>query len=437
MKFLLLLLVMWVGTLEAKERKLYVGKDSSEAVMTFQHHVELKSRSKPTEDAAREQIGQQLTHLFGPMGESAIRAVPRGDEEVSDVEVLPLDKKGIYDVRYRYRGTIVLQNGPNEEYEVLLPVNPDTIYKAGFPEGSDTNPCTDHHYQSEGDFWYFWNPSNYGCPLQAGRDYEIVKAKIERKANTEKTYPEYARLVNAQGEIVMTVLMGMDDPANGRDPNTSSDINADNFRQIRRTLLSELGFESKKLTKDEIAVITGSASRKPPYVEEFTKKSETAGLVIRVFFGPSGIDQDSSAFHYYLKDALENSSVLMYDGHSGLGGHLDLASIEETEGFKIRPDKKRYQIYYFNSCSSYPYYNTMYFARKKTRADQRGSKNLDIVTNGLATYFSVMHDTNIALIRAIDAWMTTGVRLSYQAFVNEADSGNLLGVNGDEDNPTE
>ena len=127
---------------------------------------------------------------------------------------------------------------------------------------------------------------------------------------------------------------------------------------------------------------------------------------------------------------------MIYDGHSGLGGHLDLADIESTEQFKITPDPSRYQIYFFNSCTSYTYFNTDYFARKQTSADPRGTKNLDILANGLATAFDVMHDTNLALLRAIDAWSSGKAKTSYQELAAQIDSENLFGVIGDEDNPT-
>jgi hypothetical protein len=165
------------------------------------------------------------------------------------------------------------------------------------------------------------------------------------------------------------------------------------------------------------------------------KKHREVTIEILVFFGPTGIDEESAAFHYYFKDALENSAVMMYDGHSGLGGHLDLAGIESMRGFRFAPAKNRYQVYFFNSCSSYTYYNDMYFSRKRTQKDEDGTKNLDIMTNGLATYFSTIQDANGALIKAIDTWASSGKWTSYQELAKQIDSDNLFGVNGDEDNP--
>lgn len=419
-----------------KERKLYAAADSTEAIMSYSGTVELNANAKPSLEDAKAQIDEQISHLFGPMGEADVPAVPKGDQKISAIKVVA-NGPGVYSISYSYKGTVVLKKGPRTVYEILLPVNPSTIYESAMV--GKHNPCTDEHYQSEGDFWYFWNPANEGCRLEEGRDYVRIKAKIQRKANTTRSFPEYERLVDENGVISISILMGMDDPENPRDPNKSNDENAKNFREIKNSFLRD-GWKSRVWNELDIREVVKSHLQKKDlsYVEEFTKESERDGrklrLVARIVYGPSGIDEKSGSFHWFYKDALENSSILMYDGHSGLGGHLDLESIEEANGFRLQPNKNRYQIYYFNSCSSYTYYNSMYFGRKVSPKDREGTKNLDILTNGLATYFSVMHDTDFALIRAVEAWASGQAPVSYQTLARQIDSGNLFGVNGDEDN---
>lgn len=420
------------------ELKLYVGANSTEALMSFKSNVEIISNYSPDAEDAETQISHQVEHLFGPMGEADIKAVPRGNHKVK-ISKIWQKNPNTYVIDYTYAGTIVLENGPTSTYDIILPINPDTIYSAGMV--GNKNPCTDHHYQSEGDFWYFWNPNKYGCKLKKDIDYKVISAKIKRIQNTTQTYPEYEKLVNDKNEVVMTLLMGMDDPGKVRDPNTSMDINASNFRDIKSSLLKR-GYSNRLWSKEEIKKVIKESTRTKFYIEEFSKEfthSQTGQkykVILNIFFGPSGIDEDNIPFHYFYKDAIENSSIMMYDGHSGLGGHLDLESIEEARGFTFMPSQDKYQIYFFNSCTSYTYYNTMYFARKKTTMDPKGTKNLDILTNGLATYFSVMHDTNMALIVAVEKWLKGEAVISYQTLAKSIDSGNLFGVNGDEDNPT-
>lgn len=427
-----------------KERKLYVGSDSTEAILTFKGRLESTKRKLTTSDA-RDLIESQIQHLYGPMSVGEFRghkhamAVPRGNHKISNIKIKKVKQR--FEVTYNYSGTIVLQNGPVDKYDVILPINPNTIFKAGLI--GEKNPCTDEHYQDEGDFWYFWNPENSGCKLEENEHYLVVTGNVKRTPNTELSYPEYNRLAE-DGVVSISLLMGMDDPESKRDPNISHDTNAINFRDIKRTLL-DMGYESHKWGSQEILSISDDWSKKEiqvitkqqVYVEDFTKEvkgNEKVKIVLRIFFGPSGIDEESSVFHRFFKDALENQSILMYDGHSGLGAHLDLPSIEQEIGY-LKPNKNRYQIYFFNSCTSYSYYNTMYFNRKRTSSDPQGTKNLDIFTNGLATYFAVMHDSNLALIKAVELYFESGTRMSYQSLAKEIDSNNLFGINGDEDNP--
>ena len=412
------------------EKKLYVGSNSTEAVLTFNGVVEYEGTKAPSARTMNRVIESQIEHTIGPMSVAQYTSVPKGDHTISNVQLL--GKKGsAYQIGYTYEGTVVLENGPKDTYDIILAINPAKIYAAGFV--GEHNPCTDDHYQSEGDFWYFWNPYNDGCKLKKDKDYTIVKAKVARFENTKLTYPEYHNLPDANGNINIHVLFGMDDNSKGRNPLNSGDINAENYRDFKEYLIGK-GYTAKKWTATEINKVAKTKNGAAPYVETISK----GNIVYRFFFGPSAIDEDSLAFHWFYKDAIENSSVMIYGGHSGLGGHLDLESIEANLGEGIKFNTKKYQIFFFDSCTSYKYYNTQYFDRKATTKDPKGTKKLDIFTNGLSTYFHVMPDSNkamaIAFEKALGYAQSGNGFVSYQTLAKQIDSDNLFGINGDEDN---
>lgn len=419
------------GSMQRKnEKKLYVGSNSTEAKLTYDGVVEYESATKPTVATIKEVIESQIEHTIGPMSAAEYTSVPKGDHKVSNVKII--SKAGeTYSIGYTYTGTVVLENGPKTTYDIVLAKNVQKIYAAAFV--GNYNPCTDDHYQSEGDFWYFWNPYQAGCKLKKDKDYSIVKAKVERFENTTKSYPEYHNLPDENGNITIHVLFGMDDNSKGRNPLTSGDTNAFIYKDFRN-YLTENGYVAKKWTAAEINKIAKTKNGASPYVETLTKGK----ISYRFFFGPSAIDEDSLAFHWFYKDAIENASVMLYGGHSGLGGHLDLASIEQNLGVEIKFNTKRYQIFFFDSCTSYKYYNTQYFERKVTTKDPNGTKKLDIFTNGLSTYFHVMPESNRAVAIAFEkalGYATAGNGfVSYQSLAKQIDSDNLFGINGDEDN---
>ena len=414
----------------AVEKKLYVGSNSTEAKITFAGTVEYESTKTPIARTMRKVIEAQLQHTIGPMSVAEYTAVPKGDHIVTDVKVL--SKNGsTFSIGYNYEGTIVLENGPKTTYDIILVKNPVNIYADSFV--GDFNPCTDEHYQSEGDFWYFWNPKNEGCELKKGKDFTIVKAKVTRFVNTELSYPEYQNLPDANGNINIHVFFGMDDNTHNRNPLKSPDVNADNYREFRNYLVKK-GYTSKRWTTAEINKIAKTKNGDAPYVETLQKEK----IIYRFFFGPTAIDEDSLAFHWFYKDAIENSSVMIYGGHSGLGGHLDLDSIENNLGELINFNTKKYQIFFFDSCTSYKYYNQDYFSRKVTAKDPNGTKKLDIFTNGLSTYFHVMPDSNkamaVAFEKALGYAKSGNGFVSYQTMAKQIDSDNLFGISGDEDN---
>lgn len=416
---------------KGKERKLYVGSNSTEASLEFNATVEIETARNPQEKTMRNAIEEQVLHIIGPMSLAQFTAVPKGDHTISNIKIVSKNSKTVT-VGYQYQGTIVVQNGPKDTYGVYLPINPAKIYSKAMV--GKENPCTDEHYQTEGDFWYFWSPDRDGCKLKEGKDYVLVSAKINRFTNTKLSYPEYQNLPDAKGNITIHVLFGMDDTEMNRNPLKSRDINAYNYREFRDYLIKN-GYEATQWTEEQVKSVAISLNGDVPFVETIQKGK----LIYRFFYGPTGIDEDSLGFHWFYKDALEKASVMMYEGHSGLGAHLDLDSIEESLGTPIK-FSKRYQIYFFDSCTSYKYYNSAYFERKITDKDPKGTKKLDIFTNGLATAFSAMPAASAALSKALEKSLNYALDgntfVSYQTLAKQIDSENLFGINGDEDNVT-
>ncbi len=449
------------------ERGLFYAKKASEAKMEFKFYVEIPSTScqasrAPSQDTIDEALEAQLVHLFGPMARFGSKGVPKGGE--TTVILDKVCKDNIWQVAYSYAGTILVEkSATSNNYAVWLPFEPSSIFRVS--KSSDgINRCTDGHYQTEGDFWYFWFPDRVGCPIKnRGMDFNLSKYKpgvfhdhgkslfaripiteLEKKENTKKTYPEYDHLADDNGTVLISVNMGMDNPnESNHDPMSSEgtkDINAYNYEDIYNTLLNDFGFKDEKQWNDLdiFKIVPRLPDLTVPYVKDLVRtydnpKTNIKKIIVRHFFGPSGINESSEAFHYFYKDAIENASTMIYDGHSGLGGHLDLAAIERMHKFKIRSNPKKYQIYFFNSCTSYRYYNTMYFKPKRTLVDGVGTAKLDIINNGLETAFNAIPQGTSKLVEAIHQFATLKVPTTYQDIADTTDSDNLLAINGDED----
>jgi hypothetical protein len=417
----------------AGERKLYVGKDSTEAILSFDATLDIQSfGGQPSEDEAKRQIETQVTFLFGTLSNEPLTAAPRGDHTIKINSIKP-STDNTWTANYSFEGKIAILKGDQEEksFEITIDL-PRNIYLTA-------DGCGDGEHDTSA-FWWVFNPRKPGCSLVEGKDYDGIKAKVARIEVPQTTYPEYARLVDSKGNITIDLLMGIAGEAGDESllnplADSNYDENATNFRSLRSMLLSQ-GFSEKQWTPEDIVKFAGTTEGHRPFVTQLEKKLKKAKIVVRMFFGVTNVGHDGAGWFYqFLADSLQNNSVMIYSGHSSLGQGLNLGQIERYLGFGFHlvPNKDRYQIYYFNGCSSYGYYNQDYFARKATPQDPNGTQNLEVLTNGLSTYFYTMGPADLYFVRAIMAWADGKGSISYQALADKIDSGNLFGVNGDTD----
>jgi len=130
-----------------------------------------------------------------------------------------------------------------------------------------------------------------------------------------------------------------------------------------------------------------------------------------------GADEDPTPH----QNAIKNSDVVVYNGHSYIGyGPLDPSNFNEHSF------SNGYQLLFFDSCVSYNYYEKDFFALKPG-----GSKNLDMITNGLEApeYLSGAMDGRF-IAKLVDGSMS-----SYQDLLTAAKrTDSLRVVDGEIDN---
>ncbi len=409
----------------------WYGADSRKAKMHFETY--LLYRLPPGQSAAGllsnpsqkrkvlETIDLQLQHMYGAFtthpGFVDNPGIPSGDYKVTLLGAAQ-SSGGYAKVSYAYDDQVVFSSrlfrgGGPATIDFVLPRDPVTIYSKGFPTAhSRVNRCTDEHYNSEGDFWYFWNPYQDGCPI-TGSDLVGIRTTLTPLPMTASTYPEYSKLYgdNGNGDVLqVSFLVGVD--ANFQ----NGDLGKTTFNNAF-ALLRGAGF---RVTVDE--------PRRKQLVYNGPKKAHVQMLLL---------DPDSAEFASEAVKAMKGSDIFLYDGHSGLGGYLSPDRLQEDSGQALELPKKKYQIFVFQGCSTYAYYNTAFFNLKKGSSDPKGTRNLDIVTTGIGAAFEVGAKVDAAFLTSV----TMGQRPSWQTIMNrvrqaEGRDSALSHVNGDEDNPT-
>lgn len=97
-----------------------------------------------------------------------------------------------------------------------------------------------------------------------------------------------------------------------------------------------------------------------------TSAPKATTIRVQLYFGA---EEDVTPY----RRALRTSDVLLYNGHSYVGeGPLD------PSNFSKKDFPQSYQLFFIDSCISYNYYNSDYYAFKTN-----GSRDLDMITNGV------------------------------------------------------
>jgi hypothetical protein len=290
-----------------------------------------------------------------------------------------VDGKNIH-IRYRNTGKMLFHKVAaaallaEGQMTLPLPNNPYEIYD---------KKCTDPHYNTFGDYWYFYDIYRKGCTYLGKAPYATdvtitLQPTDYGKMQTTVQLPQL-RGDNGNGKLFsIYVIHGFE--ADAKDKEDSGRIN---FNELNDYLVAHGWDENRSKSNGTSAL----------YIYTKTIKLENGKeleVEIRHQLIETTITARSTVFAKFFQEAVENADVIVYGGHSGLGANLDIPSLEAKAGeFHFNPNKK--QLFFFDSCSSYSYY-LEHFAVEKTKA------KIDVITNGLSSFFNVSNAILTTLI---------------------------------------
>lgn len=402
----------------------YYGADHSEAEINITGFIVVDQTSAPTKIQVDPLIRMQMRYMLGLMRSREHQAAALYPKWAFDILETKKIKEGSYSVKYNLKTKGVFATGTTQ-YTFTLPINPKKIFKQA------QGKCTESK-AGESNFWYHWEPMLTDCPLKENVEYYNYTTAITMIPNMSESYPEYDKLVGIDKTINITMFFGFETYGFQNwtpNENEDEDWGIKGYNKQRKFLKS-LGFIETVWAQQQVNALYKAKDRFIPYITEFNITGHTANIRIRLILADTGFNYNSLAFHTLLKDALSKESVIVYNGHSGIGHNLDLGAIEKQRGFKFTFNPK-YQILFLGSCVPYSYYTEMFFSKKKTAADPQGSLNLDILSYGKEAIFANNEDQ--ALTRALVKYALRGERQSYQMIIKSSPN-YFFGVNGDEDN---
>lgn len=373
------------------------------------------------------EIPRLMTYLDGPIANRDIGAI-RNVKITVDKASAYMTKSGFVALKYKYEGTWLLKNHIKKAFAFPVPFNYELINTPDWLKCTDQEPA----HQNLSFYFYYWDPSRPGCDQKNGPNYQLVTIKFKEIANTKLSYPEYDRLLTSGGQknnMQMTFAFGYVEAIENPDPYKDADHNMENFRKF----LERVRFMAKVLDFKETPILQkeylGAVRAEHQIGSRFVGVKNKIRFEIKVV-AAADIDQTEIVAKSYAHD---HDAFTAWFGHSRVGAEADANEIHSLisnypEFYSI---SKEYQILYWAGCTSYTYYVEPFFKVKST-------KDLDIVTNGYSSSFSVYEKNAMTWLGALVNW---DMRTNYQRIIGDLEQASsniwrtvLANVIGDEDN---
>ncbi|MGE0174878.1 MAG: hypothetical protein AB7T49_18950 [Oligoflexales bacterium] len=371
-------------------------------------------------DVIKEEIIAQLYYSIGYLnGYNAGPDMNRVQVSINDVQPR---EDGLYDVTYAAKMFIAwprLTYIPNFIY-MTVPERGDQDGLSQFFEayGQDAwGVCMSAgaHDVSLGNFWYFYRPLNFTCPLVGLTSEYATRFNIDLSIsdeNTEDKYPEYSK-VWEDGALVVTAIFGKNEF--GSTNNSDAGINA--FRETYFELISKYGTP----VESNLA-----ANQTPSATNDSVKlKFDTANGTLDVhLYVVDEIKSVSNEFIANYNERTKNSDFVSYSGHSGLGANI--RALARMGSFV----KGQYQIFLVNGCDTFAYVdNALRDAHQAANADAGPDKYFDIMTNAMPSYFHMNPRSNLVMIDGLMQQEGT-----YRDIMYDFDRSQRVNVTGEQDN---
>lgn len=377
-----------------------------------------------------------LKYLFGPMTRRSLGGIRKmlalqvnwtqASETPRGVEV-PFDYKALWLVDEKLLA--------NEPLAVPLPFNTSTVFSAQWQR------CTDRQHNSSSFYWYYWDPERPSCDQVLDVNYQSVLVKLsDATIATKETYPEYQNMIhleNGKATMALTFAFGyFEEPANPQ-PETDHDVGAMEFQSFLKDLKKQIPAATKvsEIISNEY-LNTNDRVRSIGKRFQFTKAGTQYDIKVIM---NAGVDQ----IYLFAKSfATDHDAFFAWLGHSRVGSGFDAERIkqiirEHPNTFSITD---QYQLIFWGGCNSYSYYSDPFFKMKAGLSpnDPNGTKFLDIIANGLPSYFGLNAANALIQLKAMLNWKTP---TSYQTLLQEMERTNIYKdqhflsvVLGDEDN---
>ncbi|MEY4616661.1 MAG: hypothetical protein RJB66_1621 [Pseudomonadota bacterium] len=379
-----------------------------------------------------------LKYLFGPLTHRGLGGIRKLlSLKVSWENAYQTDRGVIVPFEYQGLWLVDTHSFTQPEFILPLPFNNGSVFS------NQWQSCSDPEHSSASHYWYYWDPKRPRCDQKKEQHYQDILISFTNPSpQTQRTFPEYERMIrseNGKKKFPMTFAFGYFETPPRPNPDTDKDIGALEYQRFQKEL-KKLIPSSAKESLLYSNLYPGTENRKIYIGKRYQFIRAGTQFDIKIVMS-AGVDQ---MLLFAKSFAADHDSYFGWLGHSRVGSGFDA----ENFSYLLRTHQQwlsitsQYQMVYWGGCNSYSYYTDPFFAMKSTVSpnDPMGTKGLDIVANGLPSYFGLNAENALIHLKALLDWQKP---TSYQDILQEMEKTNiyrghhfLAVVLGDEDNPT-
>jgi hypothetical protein len=376
------------------------------------------------------EISEQLYYLRGQLQEiNGISNNPYAKIEITDITGTP--QQG-YVVRYRANMQIAW---PEEtplpsSFDAFIPRFGSEAGRTAFFDRYSRRCRTGGDEIAARYYWYYYRIQSQNCTVRTDIAETTLSSPVSfpvsvvpSSEQTQGKFPEYDKIWDDE-KLVITFVRGMSSHSS---PLPTYDEGANHFNLGIRRYLDTWGPPSSgNLSQEEIANEDFDFARNKPQVQmKWDTIPEHPGKILDVMgFFLEEISAMPSAMRVPFNQRVLESDIVVYAGHSGLGGN-----IRTFAGLPADFTRGRYQLFVINGCITYSYVDNTLLNRHGTKNNAaQPTKYLDVITNAMPAYFMDLNQVDFAIIDS------TFNKLSYKDMLAKFPRVQRANVIGEQDN---
>ena len=366
----------------------------------------------------RQQIESQLLYTVGQLnGDNSVSRLDKVELE----DVRTLSEGGRTRIVYHARMPVAWGRRANvpTEYTFELPRDMSSAALGRFATtyGHDCVDWSAHDVDS-GSMWYYFRPHASRCTLA---DEDVVRTTATVTPSDLQTtgkFPEYDRVWD-DGELRAVAVFGKNE--DGATASWDAGISA--YNSFLSAMKRELGEWSLTTVPESVPNDPGVSV--PDVTFRATLPDGRTIEVVALLV--DGVRTAGPTFDARYRELTPRADFIAYNGHSGLGANIRaLAS-------KGRWVRGQYAVVFMNGCDTYAYVDSaLWDAHAAVNPDDpAGTKHLDIVMNGMPSYFHSNARGTTAILRAL---IDIEAPRTYEQIFEGIDDAQVVLVSGEQDN---